>query len=414
MSSDLHSSDPRSGEEASAIPAVSEWHRQTPLGAAASELAKSRTEVAALRAALAAETRRADEFAHRNRNLLGVVAALVRRTMAEVEDLDTARQALEAMQVRLAAAHEAGRQGSAGRDDGTHGEPVGAARGLHNLAHATMAAFETGAQRQIAIAGPPVALGPAAERLLPLVFFELATNAVKHGVLRCAAGRITLSWALAPDGELRLRWREHLHGGAPVAASGAAATGAGGSALMRALREDLGGVFASEVRPDGFVMDIAVPARHLDRMGEGAERAPDADGGAEAANPAGGTGEAPAEPRAPELPGRVLVVEDNPLIADDLATLVRGAGVPETAIALDLAEARSALAAGSFDLVMLDVTLGEDRADDLLPSLAETAVVVVSGRSRDELPPAFAGRPLLTKPFQPEDVAAALAGWVAR
>ena len=80
-------------------------------------------------------------------------------------------------------------------------------------------------------------------------------------------------------------------------------------------------------------------------------------------------------------------------------------------MALTLGEAQALLAAESFDLVLLDIALGADSADAHLPLFADTKVVVVSGRSPEELPAAFARLPLLAKPFHPQDVAAILEGW---
>lgn len=316
-------------------------------------------EDAALRAELAAQTRLAAELAHRNRNLLTVLSTLVRRTLADAADLETARAALDDIGRRMAESH----------DTALSTTP----RGLPALAERTLAGFQAGATPQIATAGPPVALEPDAERLLALAFFELASNAVKHGALRHAAGRVTLSWQAVAGGALAIVWEEKGQ-----TEPRALARSGGGSALLASIGADLGGPVNVTMRLEGLRVEIAVPARHLlDRRADG--------------------------------PRRALVVEDNPLIGGDLAEMLRDLGVRDVSLALDVREASAALAAGTFDLVMLDVTLGEDSSETLLPRLQGTSVVVVSGRSASELPASFAGLPLLPKPFQPDELAAVLA-----
>lgn len=127
-----------------------------------------------------------------------------------------------------------------------------------------------------------------------------------------------------------------------------------------------------------------------------------ADDGKIAVSPAAGS-EAP----------QILVVEDSPLIADDLALMLGELGAPGVTIALSAGEARIALRSRRFDLVLLDVSLGDARADALLPDLGATPVVLVTARLAEELPPELAGMPLVGKPVQPEDLAALVRRYTA-
>lgn len=339
-------------------------------------------DLAVARGALAAERQRSAEYAHRNSNLLGMVAALVRRTLAGVADVEAARNDLDAMLTRLAIAHDAGRELAASEPArmGERAEGID----LRGLALSTLAPF--GSAPQVVVAGPPVVLGGPAAQLLPLLFFELATNALKHGALRDPNGSVALHWGPSSDGGLLLTWRES--GAASAAAESARAQGAGGgSALMRMIPEIVGGTFVSELRPTGLWVELTVPAVNV--------------------------GATPRESRCPgpDRPERVLVVEDNPLIADDLAALLQDGGVSHTAVALNLGEAQALLEAQSFDLVLLDVGLGEDSSEALLPLAAGCSVAVVSGRSREDLPRSFVGLPVLAKPFDLQKVAEFLDAW---
>lgn len=391
MSSELKAGEAQPEEGAAPAPSSAAWLQTAPVGGSPSDLAKLRREVASLRAALAVERERAEEFAHRNRNMLGVVSALGRRALADAPDLTAARDALETLLQRLAVAHDAGQESVIRTALETPDAADLMSNDLRGLVEATLRAFDIGAETRITVEGPCVAVDDATARLLPMLFFELATNALKHGALRLEDGCVSLTWRPLPDGALQVRWQEETADGtaAPPDRS------RGGNALMRAVRESLDASLDWQLHAGECRMELTLPA-HRCRLD--AIPVPDPE-----------THPSPQE--AMVRPHRVLVVEDNPLIADDLAMLVRGTGVPFAATAFTLAEAQARLEAEPFDLVLLDLTLGADSAEALLPLLAGTEVVLVSGRSPDDLPEAFAGRPLLAKPFQPQDVAAILDAW---
>jgi two-component sensor histidine kinase/CheY-like chemotaxis protein len=301
-------------------------------------------------AARAAAEARAAEEAHRGRNLLALVTALLRRAIAEGSD----PQALATLPARLAASLEPGRGGT---------DELGA------IAAATLDGFRASGARA-EVAGPAVRLSPLAARRLALVLFELATNAVKHGAWSVTGGTVRLEWTRDASGTLRLAWREQDGPGfSETAAAG------GGARLLAAFRRDCGAAVRRVETAREMRLEIEVPASQVQEARPGL---------------------------------RVLVVEDNVLIAADLAELLSEAGCGEVVVALDLAEARAALATGPFDRVFLDVSLGRDRSDGLLALTGSAAVTIVSGLAREDLPAALQGLPLLGKPFGPAEVAAAV------
>lgn len=85
---------------------------------------------------------------------------------------------------------------------------------------------------------------------------------------------------------------------------------------------------------------------------------------------------------------KVLLIDDHPLILSALQTVIKGLGDDVTVAGAGSArEARAALAADSdFDLVLLDLQLGDANGFDLLADLRETypalPVVVVSASDR--------------------------------
>jgi two-component sensor histidine kinase len=61
------------------------------------------------------------------------------------------------------------------------------------------------------IGGPEVNLTADASQAIGLALHELATNAVKHGALSSASGRLYISWQVdqaSSAGALKLDWRE--------------------------------------------------------------------------------------------------------------------------------------------------------------------------------------------------------------
>ncbi|UAJ09467.1 response regulator [Glacieibacterium megasporae] len=107
---------------------------------------------------------------------------------------------------------------------------------------------------------------------------------------------------------------------------------------------------------------------------------------------------------------RVLIVEDEVLIAmvlEDVLDLLghRVVGTPST-----YAEADAAIAAGGFDLAILDVNLGNDPVFPLADKLQESGVAIIfaTGSHRDSLPSRFANAPVLEKPYAVQAVETAL------
>ena len=108
---------------------------------------------------------------------------------------------------------------------------------------------------------------------------------------------------------------------------------------------------------------------------------------------------------------RVLIVEDEPLIAmmleDFLEVLDRRvAGVAET-----VAAALAVVEAGGVDAAILDVNLrGGERSTAVAEALAMRGIpfVFATGGSGDSLDPRFQDRPTLMKPFTMDGVAQVL------
>jgi two-component sensor histidine kinase len=112
----------------------------------------------------------------------------------------------------------------------------------------------------VEIAGPPVFLAATAAQPVSLALHELATNAAKYGALSAAGGRVRLSWSLAPDGALALRWEES---GGPELSGAPARRGFGSRVLEATMAEQLGGSVQRHWPRSGLVCEITLPARSV-------------------------------------------------------------------------------------------------------------------------------------------------------
>ena len=114
---------------------------------------------------------------------------------------------------------------------------------------------------------------------------------------------------------------------------------------------------------------------------------------------------------ASELQGlRVLVVEDEFLVAMDIELMLRQCGCAVIGPVGDLATALRTAQEGGFDLALLDVNVGGEPVTAVAAALQAQAVPMVfcTGYRAANLPRRFAQAPTLRKPFQVGDLIAAL------
>ena len=113
---------------------------------------------------------------------------------------------------------------------------------------------------------------------------------------------------------------------------------------------------------------------------------------------------------------RVLVVEDEYYIADDLSRALRSAGAEPVGPVPSIAEAEAALAASHVDAAIIDMNLHGTMAFDFAERLHRKRLpcVILSGYSEESLPPAIAGLPRLEKPVPYPTVLATLASELER
>jgi PAS domain S-box-containing protein len=139
------------------------------------------------------------ELQHRTRNILAVVRAISRQTRAASRTLDDYMAQFED---RLGALSRVQSLLSRGHD------PLLTLEQLVRMELDALGAEIDG--ERISIAGPEVSLPSRSVQTLALALHELATNALKHGVLLFPGGRLAVNWQLGGDNgdRVAIEWRE--------------------------------------------------------------------------------------------------------------------------------------------------------------------------------------------------------------
>ncbi len=244
---------------------------------------------------------------------------------------------------------------------------------------------------RIGLDGPDLWLTPNAALGFCLMIHELATNAAKYGALSRDQGRVSIHWEVADtDGERTLMFSWTERGGPPV--SPPTRRGFGSEIIEQYGAGQMGGTAGIRFDPDGVHMSLRAP------MAEAATQAPPA---ADRKPPAGA---APPVRTAAALSGplRVLVVEDSALIAVDIEAILRAAGHTVIGPATSVAEALPLAAGDHVDVALLDIDLHGELVTPVAETLRDRGVPFAfsTGFEQGSSPlPAFAGVPVLRKPF---------------
>ena len=226
----------------------------------------------------------------------------------------------------------------------------------------------------------------SASQSLGMAVHELATNASKFGALSNESGRVVISWSLQSDvtGQelFAMSWIEC--GGPPVAKP--ARRGFGSTVIDGMLKMSLGCDAEVDFAPTGLVWRIGCPAAGLIESDVGLLPR--------------SNGIAPSQEPAPVAGRRILIVEDESLIAMDFSQTLSEAGYVVIGPATTVTRALALLAQFGCDAAVLDVNLGTETSEAVAHELIRlgTPFVALSGYSREQLPAIMQTAPLLGKP----------------
>lgn len=308
------------------------------------------------------------EVDHRAKNVLAVVQSLVRLTPFASKE-----QYMSDLNGRIHALARAHSLLSSSRWGGVQ---------LEVLLREELEAYLGGGR--VKLKGPQVMVRAAAAQPLSLILHELATNAAKHGALARPGGRVEITWG-CPEGPeaCEIVWRE-----VGVAVDSKADEGFGSRLIASAVAQ-LQGRSHREFGDEGLIF----------RMSLG----PDAALGIAARNgkprPAGDAVEMRLANR------RVLVVEDEALVAMDMQMTVEEAGCIVVGPVGTVEEAMK-LADEPLDCAILDVNLGGRSIQPVARILADRGVphIYITGYQD----PFQTSNLVLRKPATPAAVVGAL------
>jgi PAS domain S-box-containing protein len=310
----------------------------------------------------------AREVDHRARNALAVVQSIVRLTRAN--SVESYGAAVEGRIKALARSH------ALLSESRWQGADLGA------LVAEELAPYRVAEADKVTISGPNVSLQPHLAQGLGLALHELATNAAKHGALSSMAGKVSLTWQSHSD-LLVLQWVES--GGPRIAPP---STRSFGLKVIRAsIEQQLGGKATFDWDPQGLRCTLSIPhAETPDR--------------ARAANGHGGNDRA--EPTVMASGRRVLLVEDEALVAMMIQECLLECGHSVVGPISRASEALSAAREGDFDAAILDINLGDGMAYPVADILAARGVpfVFLTGYEADTVDGRFGAVPILQKPIE--------------
>jgi PAS domain S-box-containing protein len=331
-----------------------------------------------------ARTLLAREVDHRAKNAMAVAQALVNLTRAPT--VETYVQAVTGRISALARAHSL-----LSRSE-WRGAP------LDEVVRDELSPYAS--DGQVELAGPPVSLAPLAVQPLSLMFHELATNAVKHGALSSAEGRVAVRWEAGGDGGmLTIEWTES---GGP-AADAPGSPGFGSQLLRQVAERQLSAKLETSWRPEGLTARVVLPPRTF-ACGESPPREPAQAARETAAGPSGAG-------------ARILIVEDEALLAMNLSEELGRLGWVIVGPASTLEEAEALIGReSSVDAAILDVNLAGESAHRLADLLRQRGMpfLFCTGYEEPDTQARFADVPVVRKPATAETVGAALAALLRR
>jgi len=105
---------------------------------------------------------------------------------------------------------------------------------------------------------------------------------------------------------------------------------------------------------------------------------------------------------------RVLVVEDEPVVAMCLEDILEALGCVTVGPASRLCEGMALAEAGGIDAAILDINLGGERSTGIAQALLGQGVPFAFASGYGAAPEGFEGPPLIEKPYREADIVAAL------
>lgn len=330
-----------------------------------------------------------EELNHRVKNILALVKSLVGQPVQEGRDLADYVTSLKGRIQALALAHDQIARGDQGGS-------------LRKLLEAELTPYRDRASA-IVLGGEELWLDSLAFSVMALVLHELSTNAAKYGALSSSRGQLEVTWQSTVEGDCEIIWQES--GGPKV--SPPTRTGFGTALISRSVPYDLGGESDVEYAVNGVRARFLLPARHVAHLHI------QVDGNKQVPCP-----ESNQQFRGSPLSGiKVLVVEDQMLIAMDLEALLAVHGITDTVTSGSSEDALRVLKSFVPDVAVLDVNLRVGTSISVANELSCRNIPFVFATGYDDkfwLPPELSAARVVRKPYDSHELIEAIASTLQR
>ncbi|QDP18512.1 PAS domain S-box protein [Sphingomonas xanthus] len=318
------------------------------------------------------------EVNHRAKNLLSLVQVIARQTAATDPVSFTKR--FEERILALSASH----------DVLVHNAWQEVP--LDELIRSQLGHFEEAIGTRINLSGEPIKITANAAQAIAMALHELATNAAKYGALSNEQGTVDIGWRVdhrADAGEcFILTWAES--GGPKTSAP--TKKGFGSKVIERILRSRLAGEIELRWEPSGLTFQLSCPC--------------DTVLGNDPAPSTWSVARPNAAPDADEELQKILVVEDETLIALEISESLREAGFAVIGPASTVQQAIDLLNSLHCHAAILDINLGNETSAPIAATLSGQGrpFLTVSSCDASDRPAPYAGSPHLSKPVRPSEL----------
>ena len=247
---------------------------------------------------------------------------------------------------------------------------------------------------RVTASGPPVQLDPQTALHTAMMLHELSTNSVKYGALSRPGGIVSIGWTVS-DHSLSLDWKEK--GGPPIKVP----LGRGfGTTLIEQTVKGEGGSARRSIDEGGLHWELELPLVHVD------DPAPTNGGDVHRSLPQGPRTSTTREKLSNIRGKRFAVIEDEPLIAMDIATVLEREGALVSGPVATVRDAIDIIGSDALDGALVDANLRGRPTGEIAAALTKKGVpfVFVTGYGHESLPSSFARARVLRKPFTEEQL----------
>ena len=320
------------------------------------------------------------ELNHRVKNILALVKSIARQTQDSSQSLSQYAEAFEQRINSLSTAHDLiGGSGLRWAD-------------IRELFETELKAF-IDSSKAVTLSGPTTTVGADVAPLLALVFHELVSNSVKYGALSPKGESLSISWKEEAGG-LEILWREKV----TTPLKQPERRGFGLTLIERSVPHECNGTCEVNFKPEGLEVRFWLPAQALGETGKSAGDTPRSKPGSTK------------PPEAPQTSVKIVIVEDNSILALELESTLAANGYSGLRIFNDADSCQTSIfddESISPELAILDINLGSTTSYDLGEKLLERGIQIVFISGYDEnfsMPESLRSAPRLRKPVDSNDL----------